>query len=253
MRTASKCAALGLISGGLGVACLVGPLVLWAGMGDAEAKRSPCPAEMAHVGAFCMDRWEAFVVEMLPRQKTKAHSPYVSVEGLKVQAISRARSVPQAYISGAEAQMACKNAGKRLCTEVEFEGACEGARKATWPYGESHQNGACNDHGKSPLDVIFADLGPQRYEPLAMNDPRLNQVKGTLARTGSHKRCHSGNGIYDLVGNLHEWTDDPSGTFRGGYYLDTHINGDGCHYRTSAHHFGYHDYSTGFRCCKNAR
>jgi formylglycine-generating enzyme required for sulfatase activity len=86
-----------------------------------------------------------------------------------------------------------------------------------------------------------------------MNEPRLNQVRGTLARTGTHPRCTSGNGVFDLVGNLHEWTSDPNGTFRGGYYLDTHINGEGCKYRTSAHHFRYHDYSTGFRCCRDAR
>ena len=36
-----------------------------------------------------------------------------------------------------------------------------------------------------------------------------------------------------MVGNLHEWTNDPNGTFQGGYYLDTHKNGDGCTYRTS--------------------
>ena len=55
--------------------------------------------------------------------------------------------------------------------------------------------------------------------------------------------------MYDLVGNLHEWVDDPDGTFRGGYYMDTTKNGDGCSYHTTAHDFTYHDYSTGFRCC----
>ena len=39
---------------------------------------------------------------------------------------------------------------------------------------------------------------------------------------------------------------------RGGYYLDTHINGEGCNYRTVAHPATYHDYSTGFRCCADA-
>jgi formylglycine-generating enzyme len=219
----------------------------------ADARRPACPPEMAQVGAFCMDRWEAYVLEVVGK-KTRGHSPYVPVEGLTVRAVSRARAVPQAYISGAEAEGACKQAGKRLCSESEFETACMGVKKTTWPYGESHVAGACNDTGRtSPLDVLFASLGPKRYEPEAMNDVRLNQVRGTLARTGSFPRCTAGNGIYDLVGNLHEWTSDPTGTFRGGYYLDTHINGDGCHYRTSAHHFRYHDYSTGFRCCRDAR
>ena len=45
----------------------------------------------------------------------------------------------------------------------------------------------------------------------------------------------------------------PSDDSRGGYYQDTHLNGDGCSYRTVAHDVSYHDYSTGFRCCADAR
>ena len=59
--------------------------------------------------------------------------------------------------------------------------------------------------------------------------------------------------MFDLHGNLHEWVDDPDGTFRGGFYADASINGDGCLYVTTRHDFSYHDYSTGFRCCADAR
>jgi formylglycine-generating enzyme required for sulfatase activity len=52
-----------------------------------------------------------------------------------------------------------------------------------------------------------------------------------------------------MVGNLDEWTADPNGTFQGGFWLDTSQHGDGCAYRTIAHPYDYHDYSTGFRCC----
>ena len=52
-----------------------------------------------------------------------------------------------------------------------------------------------------------------------------------------------------MVGNLHEWVADPKGTFMGGFFMDTFQNGEGCEYRTTAHGFDYHDYSTGFRCC----
>jgi hypothetical protein len=90
-----------------------------------------------------------------------------------------------------------------------------------------------------------------------LNDPRLGQVEGALARTGSHEECVNGYGALDMVGNLHEWVrTDPSaahGTFAGGYYLDTSLNGDGCQYRTTAHAHDYHDYSTGFRCCAEPR
>ena len=53
-----------------------------------------------------------------------------------------------------------------------------------------------------------------------MNDPRLNKPKGTCAPSGRFKRCKNSYRLYDMVGNLHEWTAAPGGTFRGGYYLD---------------------------------
>ena len=50
-------------------------------------------------------------------------------------------------------------------------------------------------------------------------------------------------------GSYDEWTADPNGTFRGGYYVDTVINGPGCLYTTTAHDTSYVSFSTGFRCC----
>jgi formylglycine-generating enzyme required for sulfatase activity len=84
-----------------------------------------------------------------------------------------------------------------------------------------------------------------------MNDPALNQVDGTLARTGDRAGCTNGYGVFDMVGNLHEWIADPNGTFLGGYYQDVSSfgHGEGCGYFTTAHQANYHDYSTGFRCC----
>jgi sulfatase modifying factor 1 len=82
-----------------------------------------------------------------------------------------------------------------------------------------------------------------------MNDPQINQMPGTLALTGAFEGCSNDFGVFDMVGNLHEWISDSDGTFRGGYYMDTRLNGDGCRYTTQAHDTSYHDYSTGFRCC----
>ena len=61
----------------------------------------------------------------------------------------------------------------------------------------------------------------------------------------------SAEGVFDLHGNLHEWIADPEGTFKGGFYADGKINGLGCGYTTTAHDTAYHDYSTGFRCCRD--
>ena len=89
-----------------------------------------------------------------------------------------------------------------------------------------------------------------------MNDPRLNQLPATVARTGQFRRCSNRYGVRDMVGNLHEWIGERRGSlgvFRGGFFADTHINGDGCGYTTQAHAPSYHDYSTGFRCCSDPR
>ena len=85
-----------------------------------------------------------------------------------------------------------------------------------------------------------------------MNDDRLVLMDHTLTNTGEESDCTNDYGVYDMVGNLHEWVNDPAGTFFGGFFMDTFQNGQGCEYRTRGHGFGYHDYSTGFRCCDDA-
>jgi formylglycine-generating enzyme len=226
-----------------------------------QAKGTGCPGDMNSVEppagsalrTYCIDRYEASVVELTGNAE-RPHSPFASVKGLRVKAVSRAGVFPQAYISRNEAEGACAAAHKRLCTEDEWVTACKGRRPTTYPYGDERHEGQCNDNGKAPLGVVYSDLGTDAYSSFeAMNDPRLNQVPGSLARTGSHTRCRSGYGVFDMVGNVHEWVADPGGTFRGGYYLDTQKNGPGCEYRTVAHDATYHDYSTGFRCCASRK
>ncbi len=220
---------------------------------DAEARASGCPGGMAMIeDAYCIDRYEASLVETADGVE-RPFSPYQTVAGHKVRAVSRPGVVPQAYISRDEAELACGRARKRLCTEAEWVHACQGRRPTTFPYGDDRKSGYCNDTGKPPLATYYASLGDAAFGYETMNDPRLNQLAGTVARTGSHPHCRSSFGAFDMVGNVHEWVADPGGTFLGGYYLDTRINGEGCHYKTVAHDATYHDYSTGFRCCADPR
>jgi hypothetical protein len=201
-----------------------------------------------------MDPFEASTVEVKPDGSTTPHSPFLPVTGLHVKAVSQKGVVPQAYISGTESLAACVQAGKRLCTEREWVTACKGPERTQYPYGNEHQPGFCVDTNRTdPLKKLFESLGAARYHFSVMNDARLNQLPDTLALTGSFPRCANGYRVYDLVGNLHEWTADPRGTFRGGFYLDSKLNGSGCDYRTVVHPATYHDYSIGFRCCANAR
>jgi formylglycine-generating enzyme len=226
-------------------------------LATAKPRRKGCLAGMSMVsGQYCIDRYEASVVEIGAKGRTKRHPHYMPVKGLKVKAVSRKGVYPQGYISQKEAAAACKAAKKRLCTDDEWVKACKGKKPTTFPYGEDRVPERCNDTKRvSPLMHYFGNptSGVYPYSYDSMNDPRLNQLKGGLLPTGSKPKCRSSYQTFDMVGNLHEWTADPKGTFRGGYYLDTKINGDGCKYRTTAHNADYHDYSTGFRCCADPR
>ncbi len=217
--------------------------------------RKGCPRDMVSIwGGYCIDRYEAYTVELLSRGRVRRHSPFEPVTGKKVAARNRRGRMPQAYISRNEAAQACRNAGKRLCTDEEWVTACKGKRPTLYPYGKRWIPGRCNDDGFSSFNHFFGKDGepaPQSaYTWENLNDPRLNRPKGTCAPAGKFRRCRNSFRLYDMVGNLHEWTAAPRGSFRGGFFLDVHENGHGCEYHTRAHGPRYHDYSTGFRCCK---
>ena len=212
-----------------------------------------CPPDMASIDdRFCVDRYEASLVEVLADGTEQPFSPYEMVKGQVVRAVSESGVFPQGYISEVQAVQACALSGKRLCQAKEWRQACMGPEHKTYGYGDKGEHGRCNDHGRSPMIAFYANENLSKQEKWdweRMNRPELNQIEGTLAHTGEHEECTNGYGVYDMVGNLHEWVDDPNGTFQGGYYQDTTLNGPGCQYVTSAHEARYHDYSTGFRCC----
>ena len=59
--------------------------------------------------------------------------------------------------------------------------------------------------GISPLARLLRARRRRRYRAGPMNDPRLNQTPNTVAQTGEFARCTNGFGVFDMVGNLHEW------------------------------------------------
>ncbi len=232
-----------------------------SGRTPSRASAYVCPPEMAMIGsAFCIDLYEASLRAVLS-DGTERPWPYFEVvphnppSGMVFRAVSEPNVFPQGYISGVDAQAACKESGKRLCKPDEWRNACMGPKHTIFPYGNKRERGRCNDNGRSSLRFFNPQLDDKPEHRWMwgyagnMIDPRLNQMEGTLTRTGERSECTNEYGLFDMVGNLHEWVDDPDGTFQGGYYLDTHINGDGCYYRTTAHPMNHLDYSTGFRCC----
>jgi sulfatase modifying factor 1 len=217
----------------------------------AAPEPSLCPEGMVDIlGRYCIDVYEASTV-IIDEQglDVREHSPFEVVIDQRVRARSVRGVLPQGHISRDAAALACRAADKRLCSDREWVTACRGQERQAYPYGRKHEPQRCNDSAPNPLAKVFGKPPPpERLGYFELNHPMLNQ-SGGLAKTGSFSECKNSFGVHDMVGNLHEWTAERGGTFRGGYYRDVTHNGDGCGYVTTVHGRGYHDYSTGFRCC----
>lgn len=224
---------------------------------------------MALAGKVCIDRWEArLFVGDVPHPHNQRPK-----EGAKYAARSERGVFPQAYVNRLEAQAACEASGKRLCTLAEWYTACRGTQRRTFPYGTSEKKGVCNA-GKPHVLAKLYGTRPDRWTYAAFNDPRLDIEPGFLAKSAEYAECKSDYAVFDQVGNLHEWVSDVvdeslerklplrddirdklrknhgHGIFMGGFYSTTNEHGEGCGFVTIGHEPKYHDYSTGFRCCK---
>ncbi|HSC87823.1 MAG TPA: SUMF1/EgtB/PvdO family nonheme iron enzyme [Polyangiaceae bacterium] len=255
-----------------------------AGAGKVCSARR-CPAEMAEVDGFCIDRWEVHTVDVATGARLSPHYPpepkllafvhdYWTVEAPRVgsqraralplpplpdvqrgafspRAVSAPGELPQGYFTYFSAKRACENAGKRLCSEAEWTQACRSRGGTKHPYSDHFEPGRCN---------VFRNMHPA-YElhgnsSLGHLDPRLGLVweegtKPLLLTTGQLPGCVSmtrqDGAVYDMVGNLDEWIEDPEGTFLGGFF--SRSTRDGCEAKIDGHAAIYTDYSLGTRCC----
>ncbi|MEW5896056.1 MAG: SUMF1/EgtB/PvdO family nonheme iron enzyme [Nanoarchaeota archaeon] len=234
-----------------------------SGLSEARGENG-CKSGMVKIDNFCIDQYEASLIDI---SSGKPWSPYCdptyhgNIGQLK--AVSVRGAIPQNDINQINAEKACANAGKRLCTGEEWLRACQGSDKLIYPYGNELLKEQCNDEGYTPEEHAVKRITqdyPQLFAGTAcssrwnvrpcMQHPAINQQSGTLTKTGEMSGCKTAEGVYDLVGNVAEWTADPQGTFRGGYYqLTEGETNKGCTYQTTAHGTSYTDYSIGFRCC----
>jgi formylglycine-generating enzyme len=268
-------ALLGLLAAGGAVALGAHDAAQVAHAQPATPRTDACPPEMTRAATVCIDRFEAHLARLSPGGALVSLPPYERPEGADIVAVAKGGVKPQAYVSRVEATRACDNAGKRLCSVSEWHQACRGPAKATYPYGATYQKDRCNT-GKPHLLSLLYGKDPKRWRyDEHFNNPELARRPGFLAATAEYDGCVSAYGAFDMVGNLHEWVSDrvdPSlaeklpltdgirarlrantgkGIFMGGFFSTTNQHGDGCHFVTIAHEPTYHDYSTGFRCCKD--
>jgi len=89
----------------------------------------------------------------------------------------RAGERPLVNVTFGAAEAACQGQGKRLCSEEEWEKACKGPDNLRFPYGQSYSAHACSGGGKSGITPA-----------------------------GTFTSCKSGFGVFDMSGNVAEWT-----------------------------------------------
>jgi len=134
-------------------------------------------------------------------------------------------SDPVSDITWNSADSSCRAAGKRLCSEFEWEYACRGKFNYTYPYGNQYKSGACNTESKDVKAV------------------------------GSFLDCRSDANLYDLSGNVNEWTGSNwdanirNKVIRGGAYFSGEKDSK-CTLRISNRPVTRAK-AIGFRCCKS--
>ena len=151
---------------------------------------------------------------------------------------SNANVIPWSSVTFDAAQAACAAAGKTLCTGPQWQAACEGTAKTTYPYGNTYGPSTCNTEtydgipGGADDDVLIA--------------------------TGALAACKSVPGPLDLSGNLREWTNDITGQTTGGINLAV-LRGGGyktpglgatCQFRDTRAAANVVEDLNGFRCCR---
>ncbi len=131
---------------------------------------------------FCIDVFEASVDSgSLGNAQQSADDSVDTTDGsTTAKATVGLHIAPASGVSYYQAKAACENAGKRLCTQTEWERACRGPSALLYPYGDDSDDKACNG-----------------FFNYATTNPLV---------TGALKTCVSVYGAYDMSGNLSEWT-----------------------------------------------
>ncbi len=158
---------------------------------------------------------------------------------------------PMIYISWYEAKDLCDEQGKRLCSEDEWTFACEGEEGRPYPYGD----GYTRDPGKCVADQVWTpynekSMTPRDSEQAGNEMDRLWKGKAS----GAQAECRSPFGVYDMTGNIDEWSvsvregERPS-ILKGGYWGPVRTR---CRPTTRSHDQNHAFYQQGVRCCGDA-
>jgi hypothetical protein len=155
---------------------------------------------------------------------------------VSLRSCSNAGVVPWTTVGQSAAAAACAAAGFRLCTGAEWQTACEAASATNYPYGDTYAPATCNG-------------GDRDAVPGGM-------VDHAVSTTGALAACQSADGIFDLSGNVKEWTNDPrtgppmTHVIRGGSFESPAL-GLTCQTDLSQALPDTAQATLGFRCCSD--
>jgi formylglycine-generating enzyme len=140
---------------------------------------------------------------------------------------------PDNRVSFIEAKASCEQRGAHLCSNEQWQFACEGEEMRPYPYGFVRDPKACN------IDRDELGKGVGR-----LHDFRTAQ--------GENAQCVSPFGVRDMAGNLEEWaiakpnTHTHSTVLKGSWWLPGRST---CRATNAGHDAVYEGTETGFRCC----
>ncbi len=219
--------------------------------GPGKSTPSPCPEGMAHLAPsglapWCIDRYEA---------------------------PNKPGADPLVMYDFVEAGKWCQHRGKRLCFDDEWTAACAGAAGLSYPYGAKRQPGVCNDNmpwkvydqvklngwpaqvcgvqHESLLGLFGAAAKVSAKAKVAVEHlEALYQAVGSGAKAG----CGGQYGVYDLVGNVEEWSrrrDGGKANFHGNLKGRYWAHAKNCQTDVKVHGDFFRFYEIGFRCCRD--
>ncbi|MFO0643650.1 MAG: SUMF1/EgtB/PvdO family nonheme iron enzyme [Polyangiaceae bacterium] len=144
--------------------------------------------------------------------------------------------LPAHFVSFDAARGLCAKAGARVCTESEWQFACEGEAMLPYPYGYERDSKACN------VDT---------FEGLRDKQGKLADHRKAV---GASPACTSPFGVVDMAGNVEEWVRaDGAGksgwkqVLKGSYWIPSR---HACRQFQVGHGPEYGGQETGTRCCR---
>jgi formylglycine-generating enzyme required for sulfatase activity len=153
---------------------------------------------------------------------------------------------PVLFVNWNEANQLCEDDGKRLCSETEWTFACEGEEAMPYPYGYVRDEEAC------VVDKTWVPYFPKAFSTPEGTMHELDRLWQGAA-SGARPRCKSPFGVYDMTGNVDEWTRSSStegrpSVLKGGYWGPVRTR---CRPSTRAHGELHAFYQQGLRCCSS--